>query len=265
MEMKRINRILGLLLLALAIFNPTNGFAAELSLAERGDSAYEADNFVLAEQLYISALEKHGASPSLYYNIGNAYYRQGNLGMAVVNYERALKLDPTDEDARANLEFVQGKLADKQFDDGSIMTRLSDRAVSAFKADTWAVIAVVLFAVFIGCIAVYLFANAVVLRKISFFGGIIVFVTTFVAVIISFAAANRVTSSDYGIILPPAAQLATTPREARSQSEQAFLLHEGTKVMIVDSISTSAEGKWYEVRVGARDRAWIKADEIEKI
>lgn len=136
MEMKRINRILGLLLLTLVVFSPARGFAAALSLTERGDSAYEADNFVLAEQLYISALEKHGTSPSLYYNIGNAYYRQGNLGMAVVNYERALKLDPTDEDARANLEFVQGKLADKQFDDGSIMTRLSDRAVSAFKADT---------------------------------------------------------------------------------------------------------------------------------
>ena len=62
MEMKRINRILGLLLLTLAVFSPARGFAAALSLTERGDSAYEADNFVLAEQLYISALEKHGAS-----------------------------------------------------------------------------------------------------------------------------------------------------------------------------------------------------------
>ena len=57
MEMKRINRILGLLLLTLVVFSPARGFAAALSLTERGDSAYEADNFVLAEQLYISALE----------------------------------------------------------------------------------------------------------------------------------------------------------------------------------------------------------------
>lgn len=263
--MKRLTRIFSILAIGIASLSPVDIHAAALSLTEKGDSAYEADNYVQAEQYYLSALKEEGASPSLYYNIGNACYRQGNLGKAVVNYERALKLDPTDEDARANLEFVQGKLADKQLDDGSIMTRISDSAISAFKADTWAAIAVGLFAIFIACMAVYLFASAVVLRKISFFGGIAVFIVTFVAVLISFAAANRKVSSDYGVILPPAAQLATTPREARSQSEQAFLLHEGTKVLIVDSISTAAEGKWYEVRVGARDRAWIKAEDIEKI
>lgn len=263
--MKRLTSILSILALCIATLFPASSYAASLSLTEKGDSAYEADNYAQAEQFYLLALKQEGASPSLYYNIGNACYRQGSLGKAVVNYERALKLDPTDEDARANLEFVQSKLADKQLDDGSIMTRISDRTISAFKADTWATVAVSLFALFIACMAVYLFANAVMVRKISFFGGIVVFIATFIAVIISFAAANRKDSSDYGVILPPAAQLATSPREARSQSEQAFLLHEGTKVLIVDSISTATEGKWYEVRVGARDRAWIKAEEIEKI
>lgn len=263
--MKRLTRKFSILAISIASLIPSTVSADALSLTEKGDSAYEADNYVQAEQYYLKAVQQEGASSSLYYNIGNAYYRQGNLGKAVVNYERALRLDPTDSDARANLEFVQGKLADKQLDDGSIMTRISDSTINAFKADTWAVIAVGLFAVFIACMAVYLFASAVALRKISFFGGIVVFIVTFITVVISFAAANRKVSSDYGVILPPAAQLATTPREARSQAEQAFLLHEGTKVLIVDSISTAAEGKWYEVRVGARDRAWIKADDIEKI
>lgn len=185
--------------------------------------------------------------------------------MAVVCYERALKLDPTDEYARANLEFVQTKLTDKQIDDGSIMTKVKDSVVESFKADTWAWIAIGLFAIFIGCAAVYLFAVAVPLRKASFFGGMVVFLFTVCAVIISFAAANRVTSHDEAIVLPPAAQLSTTPREARNKNEQAFLLHEGTKVVIVDSIATKSEGKWYEVRVGAKERAWIKASEVERI
>ena len=106
---------------------------------------------------------------------------------------------------------------------------------------------------------------AVPVRKASFFGGGIIFLLTVCCVIISFAAANRVTAHDEAIILPPAAQLSTTPREARNQSEQAFLLHEGTKVVIVDSIATPAEGKWYEVRVGAKERAWIKAADVERI
>lgn len=238
---------------------------SNMPLAEQGDSAYAKGNYILAEKLYLEALKKDGSSAQLFYNIGNACYRQGNLGKAVLNYERSLKLDPTDQDTRDNLEFVQGKLTDKQIDNGSFMLSLKNQIVEWFTADTWAVIAVVLFAVFIGCMAVYLFSNVVITRKISFFGGSLIFIITLITVLISFAAANRTESNDYAIIMPPAAQLSTSPREARTQSEQAFLLHEGTKVLIVDSISSSAEGKWYEVKVGARDRAWIKASDLQRI
>lgn len=238
---------------------------SNMPLAEQGDSAYAKGNYILAEKLYLEALKKDGSSAQLFYNIGNACYRQGNLGKAVLNYERSLKLDPTDQDTRDNLEFVQGKLTDKQIDNGSFMLSLKNQIVEWFTADTWAVIAVVLFAVFIGCMAVYLFSNVVITRKISFFGGSLIFIITLITVLISFAAANRTESNAYAIIMPPASQLSTSPREARTQSEQAFLLHEGTKVLIVDSISSSAEGKWYEVKVGARDRAWIKASDLQRI
>ena len=115
-------------------------------LVQRGDSAYTADNFALAEQLYTAAMKESGTSSTLFYNLGNAYYRQGNLGKAIVNYERALKLDPTNDDARANLEFVKTKITDRQIDSGSIMEKLRDGIVEYFHADTWAWITVVLFA-----------------------------------------------------------------------------------------------------------------------
>lgn len=237
---------------------------AEL-LAHQADSAYSADNFLLAEQLYLRVLETGGSSTALFYNLGNAYYRQGNLGKAIVNYERALKLDPTNRDARANLEFVNSKITDKQIDSGSYMMSVWDGAVGMFHADTWAVISLILFAVFIGAVAAYIFSSAVAVKKASFFGGLVVFFVTVCAVIISFAAANRVNSADYAIILPPASQLSTSPREARSQAEQAFLLHEGTKVEIIDSIPGQGDGMWYEVMVGHGERAWVKADEVERI
>lgn len=234
-------------------------------LVQRGDSAYTADNFALAEQLYTAAMKESGTSSTLFYNVGNAYYRQGNLGKAIVNYERALKLDPTNGDARANLEFVKTKITDRQIDSGSIMEKLRDGIVEYFHADTWAWITVVLFALFLAGVATYLFSSVIMVKKISFFGGIIVFLLCVCCVIISFAAANRVETDKWAIILPPSAQLSTTPREARTQSEEAFLLHEGTKVEIVDSVSDGNEGKWYEVKVGHGERAWIKASEIERI
>lgn len=243
---------------------PVAGLSGE-NLAQQADSAYTADNFVLAEALYLKALEVGGSSTTLYYNLGNAYYRQGNLGKAIVNYERALKLDPTNADARANLEFVNSKITDKQIDSGSYMDSVWEVTVGMFHADTWAVIALVLFAIFLGALAAYIFSSAVAVKKASFFGGLIVFILTVCAVIISFAAANRVNSDKYAIILPPSSQLSTSPREARSQSEQAFLLHEGTKVEIIDSIANPGEGMWYEVLVGHGERAWVKASEVEKI
>lgn len=234
-------------------------------LAHRADSAYSQDNFVLAEQLYLESIRRDGSSSTIFYNLGNAYYRQGNLGKAIVNYERALKLDPTNSDARDNLEFVKAKITDRQIDEGSIMTTLWNNIVNTFKADTWAWIAVILFALFLAGAFTYMLSSVVAIRKLSFFGGIIVFILCAAAIIISFAAANRITDNNYAIILPPSAQLSTTPREARTQAEEAFLLHEGTKVEIVDSISTAADGKWYEVKVGGRERAWIKASETERI
>lgn len=233
--------------------------------AEAGDSAYAADNFQLAESLYLAAIEKEGTSSVLFYNLGNAYYRQGNLGKAIVNYERALKLDPTNSDARDNLNFVKSKIADKQIDEGSVMTTLWTGIICIFKADTWAWISVMLFIVFLAGLASYLFSTSVTLKKISFFGGLIVLLSCLFSIIVSISAAARIENESGAIILSPSAQLSTTPREARTRSEEAFLLHEGTRVEIVDSVSTAGEGTWYEVRVGNNERAWIKASEIERI
>ena len=228
------------------------------ALIQQADAAYSKDNFAQAEALYLAAMKLGGSSSALFYNIGNTYYRQGNLAKAIVCYERALRLDPTNAEAKANLDFVNGKITDKQIDSGSYMDSVWQGTVGLFKADTWAVIALVLFAIFLGLVAVYLFSSAVTVKKAGFFGGLIVFIVTVCTVIISFAAANRINDHSQAIILPPSAQLSTSPREARNQSEEAFLLHEGTKVEIIDSIATPSEGKWYEVMVGRGDRAWIK-------
>lgn len=243
----------------------SNPVQTESQLTMMADSAYTADNYILAEALYSEAISRFGTSSTLFYNLGNAYYRQGNLGKAIVNYERALKLDPTNADASANLEFVKGKIADRQLDESSILDRLWGNLVTGLKADTWAWVSIILFALFLAGALTYLFSSVVIVKKVSFFGGIIVFVVCALSIVISFAAANRATTDRYAVVLPPSAQLSTTPREARNQSEEAFLLHEGTKVEIVDSVTSNVDGKWYEVLVGPGKRAWIKATDVERI
>lgn len=244
--------------------SPTPEISSE-GLAAQADSAYMNDNFVQARDLYLQAQKQGGTSPALFYNLGNTYYRMGDLGRAILYYERALRLDPTFADARDNLQFVQSKITDKQIDDGSVMTNIWHTVVGWNSADGWAWVAIILFAVFLACVAVYVFAQAVGVRKFSFFGGGILFLVIIVVVIICFAAANR---QDGGtreaVVISPAAQLSTSPRVARNSSEQAFILHEGTKVEVVDSVSSPTDGRWYEVRIG-RERAWVRSSDIEQI
>lgn len=261
-----MNKIISILAV-IALLVPTASLGARTTTYDQqADSAYSAENYPLAEKLYLKAAGEQGTSSALFYNLGNTYYRQGNLGKAIVYYERALKLDPSNSDARENLEFVKSKITDKEPDSSSVVGKAVDNIINSFHADAWAWITLCLFAILIGAIAAYLFSEIIIIRKTAFFGGLVVFVLTVYAVAISFAAANRVEADNHAVILPPAAQLSTAPREARSQSEQAFLLHEGTKVEVIDSVSSPGEeGKWLEVRVPTGERAWIKSTDVERI
>jgi tetratricopeptide (TPR) repeat protein len=81
----------------------------------RGNQLYEAGEFEEAVDVYEEAVARGAVAPELFYNLGNAYYKSGNLGRTVLNYERSLRLAPRDEDALANLQLVRSMLRDRQF------------------------------------------------------------------------------------------------------------------------------------------------------
>lgn len=236
------------------------------NIVQQADSAYNETAYSQALQLYETTLDSIGASSDLYYNIGNTHYRLGDLGRAVLWYERALQLDPTNKDARANLEFVNTRITDKPVDNRSIVTRVYDKIANSQSADTWSWITFTFFVITVIAVIGYIVTNTVVVRKAFFFGGGSVLILTFLSLIITFTAAKRSSSHDNAIIISPAAQLSTAPREATDASTQAFLLHEGTKVSIVDSVKPSEVGQpgWYEVKIG-NARAWINGKDLERI
>ena len=107
--MKKIIYVFLLLTAPFAAFSQDgNGYDKEL-----GDAAYAESNFNDAITIYEAVIAEQGGSLPLYYNLGNAYYRTNQPGKAILNYERALKIDANDEDTKANLEFVQSKIVDK--------------------------------------------------------------------------------------------------------------------------------------------------------
>ena len=109
--------------------------AGSLPAAIQADSTYNARDYEGAVRLYHKAINDNGPTATIYYNLGNAYYRLGKLGRAVVYYERALSLDPSLTDARTNLDFVNTKILDKPEDDSSFLGNLHESIVSLMQPD----------------------------------------------------------------------------------------------------------------------------------
>ncbi|MCI9285374.1 MAG: tetratricopeptide repeat protein [Muribaculaceae bacterium] len=237
-------------------------------LVSRADSAYTADSFKEAAALYRQAIEEEGPSAKLYYNLGNACYRLGENGNAIIAYERALRLDPTDEDARFNLEFVNSRITDRAGERGTFIGNALDAFSATMLSDTWAWIAFACFALTLAGVMLYLFVGDVTLRKVGFFGGIVTFLISGVALFFASRSAAIAMSDDAAVITAPSTILSTAPRQPRDRSQEAMLLHEGTKVTILDSVRTTTDSipsTWYDVQVDNTHRAWINASAVEKI
>lgn len=238
--------------------------AVRADIIARADSAYLADDFLTAAALYDESIDSLGPSADRYYNLGNAYYRAGLPGMAIVSYERALRLNPTNKDIIENLEFVNSKTVDRIERTSGLIGGATDKIASKLHPDTWSWIAMASFILAMAGIGVYFFASAVALRKVGFFGAGILIIVCIVTNMLALRAARRVAANDAAIITAPSVILSTTPRTPKDRSEEALLLHEGTKVFLLDSIA-GPDKTWYDVRIDNEHRAWISSDAIEII
>lgn len=250
--------------ISLAVWNVSKAS----SLTEQADTAYAADDFGQALSLYQEAMASDGASASLWYNIGNTQYRLGNTAQAILAYERSLRLDPSDEDTRANLEFVSSRTIDRPGDTGSFISNSANAIASAARPNAWAWTAFGVFALCIACLALYFFSSAVAMRKVGFFGAIILFIATLATGLIAFRAAGNATAKNRAVITAGSTILSTSPREPKDRSEEAMMLHEGTRLVIIDSVAAPGDTtgmKWYDVSVDNHHRAWIKSTDVEII
>ncbi len=241
---------------------------AESPVIAAADSAYMADEYTKAVELYKQAISTEGPSAKLYYNLGNAYYRLGENGNAILSYERSLRVDPADKDARDNLDFVNARITDRPGERGTFLGNSLDAAAESMQSDTWAWIGFATFALTLAALITYLFANAVSLRKVGFFGGIVTLIICGISVFMAARSASISLADDMAIVTAPSTILSTSPRAPKDREQEAMLLHEGTRIQILDSVRTSTDSVaplWYDVQVDNSHRAWINANDVEKI
>jgi len=246
------------------------GVNGGMPLDRLADEAYmrgsEAD-FTEAIRLYRQAIEKDGTSAAIYYNLGNAYYRVDSLAKAIICYERALRLDPTDKDIRANLDFVNSKIIDAQATDG--MTNiLVDKSRQMLSPNGWAIVSLIIFIGVLSLASGYIFSRNIQRRKLYFFAALVLLGIDVLSMIIAVNTASIASAHDEAIVTASSTQLSTSPSTPLNETQKAMLLHEGSKVKVIRELSTPNDPhvkKWVEVEAPGDNRAWIDAEAIEII
>lgn len=238
--------------------------ASGIDYIAQGNTAFEQKQFKKATQMYERAL-RDGESSLLHYNLGNAYYRLGDRAHAVLNYERALKLDPGNDDARFNLKFVNEKSKINETSGTNYFTTLISGWVGHLSSNTWAMISLAMFVLMLAAIACYRIATGVALQKTGFFGAIVLGIIALLAMASAIYMYRHTTKAHYAIVMTDKAPANKSPREGEKEE---FKLPSGSKVEIIDSISNDKSANaamWYMIETTSNKTGWMKKADLEKI
>lgn len=246
------------------------GFLLNFSLVTAQDTAgvssaneaYRSGNFKLSIEQYENTINQYlkegKESAELYYNLGNSYFRDNQIGKAILNYERALLLEPGNSDIRHNLRFARTRIEDRIDVAGNLfLTNWFNSVRDLFNSNTWGTMAIIFFILFLICFGVYLFIRILWLKKTAFYTGIVFLIFMICANIFAFNQKNLRVNRETGIVMPAAISVTTSPD---SNSKELFQLHEGTKVTV-----RQTEGNWREIEIANGSVGWIKKENIEII
>ena len=223
-----------------------------------GDSAYIRNDFASAIQIYESLLRK-GEAADVYYNLGNSYYKVNEIAKAILNYERALLLQPGNGDIRANLEIARSKTVDKVETVPEVFFVTWTKAlINSMSVDAWAVCGVVSFLLLIVSLYFFIFSKQVVLKKVGVITGIVFLIVVVMTNVFAFKQKKELLNRDSAIIMNPSVTVRSTPSE---NGTSLFILHEGHKVDIKDSSMKD----WKEIRLEDGKVGWVPVSSIEII
>ena len=247
-----------LLLLLPAVFSLQAQESRLDSLLTGAATAYQEGRYDEAVVLYETVLAEFGESDRLYYNLGNACYKAGNIAPAILNYERALRLNPGDEDTRFNLEMCQAYVVDKIEPLGEfLLVRWYRSLRGCFRSNTWALVSLGFFLLLLVSAALYFLSSRRGLKKLAFTLGILSILITTLALVFSVQLRGEYIHPDQAVVFAPTVTVKSSPDKTGTD---LFLLHEGTKVQLKSHL-----GSWTEIRLADGSVGWLESETIQII
>ena len=247
-----ITRSRGLMISIFLLFS-TLTFAQ--SAFDEANAAYADGRYDEAAAGY-EALLTENPDAQLYYNLGNTRFKQGELAQAILNYERALRLQPNHKDAKYNLKFAQSQITDNIVEQDFFLSTWVRAVRNLLRERTWLIMSICLFILALAGILLFLLGREPWLRKTAFQVAWIALLFSLISGLDAASLHRRDTLREEAIITQGVVNAKSSPDRSGTD---LFTVHEGTKVTIKESL-----GEWCNIRVG-NNEGWIKQQNMERI
>ena len=222
------------------------------------NAAYNAGEWDKALENYMIIADKELESAPLYYNMANAYFKNGEVARAILYYNRALRLAPSDEDIRHNLEYAEQSTRDIIEEIPEFFLTKWLRAVrNTMSGNAWTVLSLVVLIVALAAMLMYLLAQPLRARKVGFYTMAICGVMFAATTAFGISSRNEMVKGKGAVIMSSSVSIKSSPDRAATE---LFVLHEGTTVSVGEQI----EG-WVEIRIADGRKGWIETSRIERI
>ena len=232
--------------------------ASPAELKTQADSAYAKADYAEAVKLY-SELAEQNPSTDVCYNLGCAYYRIDDIAHSILWFERALKLDPSDKEVLFNLEMARTKTIDKIIPQHEfILFTYFHQVTNWFSLRAWTTIALLSFVLMLVCLLVFWGSGSLTTRKLCFSSAVVLLLFTILSNVCAMQQRDFKQTHTSGIITTPAVTVKSTPAE---NGNDLFVLHEGSKVEILDS----SLKEWCEVSIADGKVGWIQKKTFDLI
>ena len=229
------------------------------SLWNAGVNAYSSGQWNEAVEAWASLLDLGIENAPLYYNLGNAWYKENDMAHAILCYERALKIDPSYSDAAYNLEFARAGIQDKIVEvPAFFLIRWVESLGHLVSSNVWVAIAFIFLVLCAGMVLMFLLARSSAASKAGFITAIVSLVLSVSAFALAGVQKADYNRADSAVVMSPVCSVRSAP--SGTNAKDLFVLHEGTKVEIVDRV-----GEWINIELSDGRQGWMLSSDIEII
>ncbi|APG60706.1 SH3 domain-containing protein [Christiangramia salexigens] len=232
--------------------------AQNSEIFKEANSAYQNGEYQDAITKYESIISSGEASAELYFNLGNAHYKLNHVAPSIYYFEKALQLDPDDEDILNNIEFARNMAIDdiEEVERAGLAQSFTE-LVNTFRFSTWAWIAIIFSIAFATLFLLYYFSVRPVAKRIFFGTAIFSLVCCLLSIVFAFQQRSFVEENQYAIVFSEEAEVRDEPN---LRGDSSFELHEGTKAKVLENYQ-----EWSRIELANGAQGWMKSADLKQL